>query len=362
MRMNASRIAAVMVGAMMWALAPVPAGAAEAPDVPGLVVYASEHDVPGTVQRVEDALAEAGMVTLSLDHQANAESVGMELRPTTVVIGGAPKIGTPLLVERQEVGIDLPQKFLAWQDETGEVWLAYNSAEYVATQAGIDPGSPALTDLDRGSASVAATASGSPEPTTAGAPVTQYPDYLLDQSSNAGVDASIARYREAFAAAGLAQLPAVDHAAAAQSVDVELRPTTVVYAGNPKVGTPLMADQQTIGIDLPLRYLVRQDATGTVRVGHVAIEALADRHGVSGTGQALDMATMGTAKFTAAAAGESAQVDEPPKGGVATGGGDTSGIEHGGVLVLGGAALLAGAVLLVWSRRSDRHLAWPRRQ
>lgn len=348
---TASRFAAAALVAAAWALAPVTARAAQAPDVPGLVVYSSEHDVPGTVDRVEEALAEAGMVTLTLDHRANAESVGMELRPTTVVIGGAPKIGTPLLLEQQEVGVDLPQKFLAWQDADGAVWLAYNSAEYVATQAGIDPGSPALTGLEQGSAGIAAAASGSDTPATAGAPVVRYPDYLLDQPSDAEVDGAISRYREAFAAAGLARLPVVDHAAGARSVGADLRPTQVVYAGNPAVGTPLIAAEQTMGIDLPTRYLAWEDEAGAVRVGHVDVERLAQRHGVTGADEALGMATTGTATFTAAAAGAAPQVSEPPAGGIGTGGGDTSGLEHGGVLVLGAAALLAGAIVLVWSRR-----------
>ncbi|MGB3829085.1 MAG: DUF302 domain-containing protein [Ornithinimicrobium sp.] len=348
---TASRFAAAALVAVAWTLTPLTARAAEAPDVPGLVVYSSEHDVPGTVERVQDALSEAGMVTLTLDHQSNAESVGMQLRPTTVVIGGAPKIGTPLLLEQQEVGVDLPQKFLAWQDADGEVWLAYNSAEYVATQAGIDPGSTALTGLEQGSAGIAATASGSQTPANSGAPVTRYPDYLLDQPSDATVEETISRYRAAFSAADLARLPAVDHAAGARTVDAELRPTQVVYAGNPAVGTPLIAAEQTMGIDLPTRYLAWADETGDVRAGHVNVDRLAQRHGVTGVDEVLAKVTTGTATFTAAAAGVAPQVSEPPAGGVGTGGGDTSGLEHGGALVLSAAALLTGAIGLVWSRR-----------
>ncbi|CAN5769134.1 hypothetical protein BH23ACT2_BH23ACT2_21170 [soil metagenome] len=54
----------------------LPASADEAPEVPGLVVYASEYDVEETARRVEDALSANGMVTATVDHQANAESVG----------------------------------------------------------------------------------------------------------------------------------------------------------------------------------------------------------------------------------------------------------------------------------------------
>lgn len=322
------------------------------PEVPGLVVYAAEHDVAETVERVQDGLDEAGMVTTTIDHQANAESVGAELRPTTVVIGGAPVAGTPLLLEQQEVGIDLPQKYLAWQDEAGDVWLAHNSAEYLATQAGIDTDSSTLTGLMEGSAGVAAAASGTDVPASDGAEVTSYDDYRIEQQSDSSVEESIARYQAAFADAGLSPLPVVDHQAGAASIGADLRPTQVTYAGNPQVGTPLIAAQQTMGIDLPTRYLAREVADGTVTVGHVDVTVLAQRHGVSGVDEDLAAITMGTATFTAAAAGGAPQVPTMPEGGVATGGGGTAGPEFGGLYGLGVLFALAAVVLAV---RRPRH-------
>lgn len=328
--------------------------AGNAPDVPGLVVYASEHDVDATAQRVQDALSEVGMVTATIDHQANAESVGSELRPTTLVIGGAPMAGTPLLLEEQEAGIDLPQKFLAWEGEDGEVWLGYNSAEYVAVQAGIDPGSDALTGFAQGSAGVAAGASGTDAPASEGAEVSGYDGYLVERQSDTSVEESIDRYVAAFTEAGLTPLPVVDHQAGAESIGEELRPTQVTYVGNPMVGTPLIAAQQTIGIDLPTRYLAWEDEGGTVNVAHVDINVLAERHGVTGVDEAVAMVEMGTANFTAAAAGQSddPQVGTMPEGGVATGDGSTSGLEHQGLFALGALGLIGAAALLaVRSRR-----------
>ena len=36
----------------------------------------------------------------------------------------------------QSAGIDLPLKALAWQDEGGQVWLAYNEPAYLAARHG----------------------------------------------------------------------------------------------------------------------------------------------------------------------------------------------------------------------------------
>ena len=54
----------------------------------------------------------------------------------------------------------------------------------------------------------------------------------------------------------------IDHAAGAAEVGQALRPTTVVIFGNPAAGTPLMQHDQRIGLDLPLKALVWQDAGG----------------------------------------------------------------------------------------------------
>jgi uncharacterized protein (DUF302 family) len=50
----------------------------------------------------------------------------MALRPTELLIFGNAKAGTPLMQAEQSIGIDLPLKVLAWQDEKGKVYLSYN--------------------------------------------------------------------------------------------------------------------------------------------------------------------------------------------------------------------------------------------
>ena len=54
----------------------------------------------------------------------------------------------------------------------------------------------------------------------------------------------------------------IDHAAGAAEVGLTLRPTELIIFGNARGGTPLMQSVQTGGIDLPLKALVWQDATG----------------------------------------------------------------------------------------------------
>jgi len=73
----------------------------------------------------------------------------------------------------------------------------------------------------------------------------------------------------------------VDHAAGAKKIGKDLRPTELLVFGNPQGGTPLMECAQSAGIDLPLKALAWQDASGQVWLGYNDPQFLAARHGAS---------------------------------------------------------------------------------
>jgi len=80
---------------------------------------------------------------------------------------------------------------------------------------------------------------------------------------------------------GLKVFARIDHAAGAANVGMTLRPTEVLIFGNPKSGTPFMECAQTVGIDMPLKALVWEDASSQVWVGYNDPAWLAKRHGVA---------------------------------------------------------------------------------
>ncbi len=77
---------------------------------------------------------------------------------------------------------------------------------------------------------------------------------------------------------GLTVFARVDHAAGATKVGKTLRPTEVLIFGNPQGGTPLMECAQSMGIDLPLKALVWEDASKQVWIGYNDVAYLAKRH------------------------------------------------------------------------------------
>jgi uncharacterized protein (DUF302 family) len=89
---------------------------------------------------------------------------------------------------------------------------------------------------------------------------------------------------------GLNVFVRIDHAAGASKIGKTLRPTEVLIFGNPQGGTPFMECAQTVGIDLPLKALVWEDATGQVWLGYNDPEYLATRHTVPACPAALSTA------------------------------------------------------------------------
>ncbi|MEE9522920.1 MAG: DUF302 domain-containing protein [candidate division NC10 bacterium] len=99
----------------------------------GLVSKKSAYSVAETLNKLEKALKQKGIVVFArIDHAAGAKKAGMQLRATAVLIFGNPKLGTPLMQSNQTIGIDLPLKALAWEDEKGQVWLTYNAPAFLA--------------------------------------------------------------------------------------------------------------------------------------------------------------------------------------------------------------------------------------
>ncbi|MCA1474179.1 DUF302 domain-containing protein [Bradyrhizobium sp. NBAIM08] len=99
----------------------------------GLITLRSAFGPEETMRRLEAEVQSKGMTVFAhVDHAAGAAAVGLPLRPTDLLIFGAAKGGTPLMMLAQTIGIDLPLKVLVWQDDSGITHLSYNDPGYLA--------------------------------------------------------------------------------------------------------------------------------------------------------------------------------------------------------------------------------------
>ena len=151
---------ALAAGLLMAApFRPVPAMAAEAAHKPATVE--SGHGFAETVDRLTKAIESRGAkIAATVDHAKAAGSVDMKLRPTTVVIFGNPKLGTPLMQTNQTAGLDLPLRVLVWEDEDGKVKLGYWPPAMLGELHGADPESEAVGRMTKAVGGIVAEAAG----------------------------------------------------------------------------------------------------------------------------------------------------------------------------------------------------------
>lgn len=286
---------------------------AMAPDAEGMIAIESEFDVDETITRLEQNATEGGnMVVETVDHAGAAEEAGLDLAPTALLIFGNPEAGTGLIQTSRSMGIDLPQKFLAWEDESGQAWLAYNDIEYLAERhevTGMDEQIGMISANLQTLAEETAMDEAAMDETTMMEDTAMEdtmamedtamedtamdsmasPEGLVTEESGASFDETLANVEGAVEEEGLNLVATVDHSEGAATVGEELPPTTLVIFGNPEAGTPLMQSSQTVGIDLPQKMLVWEDAAGQVNVSYNDPEYLAERHGLEGVDEEIEM-------------------------------------------------------------------------
>jgi uncharacterized protein (DUF302 family) len=127
-------------------------------------------------------------------------------------------------------------------------------------------------------------------------------DGLTTLRSSYGPHDTMNRLEAEVKARGMTVFARIDHAAGAAGAGLSLRPTELLIFGNAKAGTPLMQSVQAIGIDLPLRALVWQDASGDTWLSYNDSAWLAQRHKLaSGTSTVIGNMAAALAAVTKAA-------------------------------------------------------------
>lgn len=96
-----------------------------------LNTVASQNDHATSVAKLENLIKKQGLTHFStIDHQANAKGVDMNLKPNTVVIFGNPKMGTVLMNCNPSMGLDLPLRMVLTTDYEGKTTITYTNPEY----------------------------------------------------------------------------------------------------------------------------------------------------------------------------------------------------------------------------------------
>jgi uncharacterized protein (DUF302 family) len=106
----------------------------------GIVSVQSEDDFNTTQNRLIKNITAVPDLKLfkEIDYCKMADSAGLGLRPTMLFIFGNPAVGSVLMQENPQIGLELPVKILLWRDEAGKVVLSYNDPAWLAKRFRID--------------------------------------------------------------------------------------------------------------------------------------------------------------------------------------------------------------------------------
>ena len=103
-----------------------------------IITKTSQHSTRETADRLSNAIKKVGAkVVARVDHAKAAASINEKLRPTTMIMFGNPKVGTPAMQAEQLSGLDLPLRVLIFENADGTVTVAYHDPAELLRDYGI---------------------------------------------------------------------------------------------------------------------------------------------------------------------------------------------------------------------------------
>lgn len=97
-----------------------------------LMKIPSRYSVVETMDRLEAAVKASSndfQIFSRVNFQDLAATRGDKIRPSQLLIFGRGGLLQPLLPEFPTSAIDLPLKVLAFEDDTGKIWITYNTGD-----------------------------------------------------------------------------------------------------------------------------------------------------------------------------------------------------------------------------------------
>lgn len=100
-----------------------------------ITLKSSNKSVEATMNKLQNIVTKKGFTVFAVvDHQAGATKVRMKLPPSKEIIFGNPKMGTMLMQEKMEVGLDLPIRVLVFQDKDQKTKIAYRDGTWLDSE------------------------------------------------------------------------------------------------------------------------------------------------------------------------------------------------------------------------------------
>ncbi|WP_214402109.1 DUF302 domain-containing protein [Pseudonocardia lacus] len=258
-------------------------------EVAGSVTVGADGDPAALVQGLQDAItAGGGRVAAVVDHAAAARAAGVQIPPNTVVIGGPDAANTGMARFDPRAGGVLPAPFQVRQDAAGKTVLSYDSIDYLAALSNVSDVAVRQPLADANAAILDGVAPAAAEATAAPLIGVTPVDYLLTAISDGTIAAAVTALQREGDRGGnnvLATLEFVPDTGRPRATDppgtpAPPRASTAVLISRPAAEAPLLATAPSIGLDLPLRFVVYIDDRNRTAIGYPDIRRIALRHGI----------------------------------------------------------------------------------
>ena len=254
----------------------------------GLSYAVSDSDFSTTYNNLRTGLQDNKEVTIlaEINHTLNAQSTGLEIRNTRLILFNDLSSATSLIKANQLAGLDLPQRIMVYEDVDANVFATYNSTAFLGAR--YDLSSSQLQNLRNSLQNFATLATNNVISENASTNVTLGQGIITLVSQN-DFNTTYNKLRNAISDdANLTIISEVNHQTDAQTIGVSLDPTSLIVFGNPDLGSPIIGESQTAGLDLPQKMLVWEDSDGGVNISYNNPNFLADRFSVLNNTEVID--------------------------------------------------------------------------
>lgn len=102
---------------------------------------------------------------------------------------------------------------------------------------------------------------------------------IVMQQSQLSVNETVRKLRDLLQSRNITLFAVIDHSGEAEKAGLHMPNTKLVIFGSPKAGTPIMLAAPSAALDLPLKILVSEDASGDVWLSYNSPTYLEARHG-----------------------------------------------------------------------------------
>ena len=139
-RQIASRLANLATSLLLlFLLLSAATSVARADSDDGIVRVKSAVPLSEAISRIKADIAAKGIkFFFEVDQSRLAADAGIKLRPSTLLVFGNPPLGTQFITSNANAGLDWPVRLLVFENEKGEVWIAYTDFDWIARRHGIE--------------------------------------------------------------------------------------------------------------------------------------------------------------------------------------------------------------------------------